>query len=317
MEHFPVARYQYSFRLKASLQLPDFAGSLLRGQLGANLRRLVCVTRAPRCDGCGIRSSCAYPTVFETPAPTRHAMQKFSHVPNAYVVEPPAPGRRVIEGGEALHFGLVLIGRALGQLALVTLALQRAFEQGLGSGGARTQGELTSLAWQQPEAGGTRLVEIWSRDDGRITAHDATLPLPAPTPHERLRLDFETPLRLQSQGRPLTVSEMTPRKLIADLLRRITLLNEFHASFPESVVDAASLVRAAAVLEDEKRMRWMDWSRYSSRQNQEMTLGGAVGNWTLRGALGPLLPWLHLGQWLHIGKNATMGLGRYTLHSSP
>jgi hypothetical protein len=44
-----------------------------------------------------------------------------------------------------------------------------------------------------------------------------------------------------------------------------------------------------------------------------MTLGGVVGTWTLRGDLAPLLPWLWLGQWLHAGKNATMGMGRYTL----
>ena len=44
-----------------------------------------------------------------------------------------------------------------------------------------------------------------------------------------------------------------------------------------------------------------------------MTLGGALGSWTLSGELEPLLPWLQLGQWLHIGKNATMGLGQYRL----
>ena len=44
-----------------------------------------------------------------------------------------------------------------------------------------------------------------------------------------------------------------------------------------------------------------------------MTLGGALGSWTLTGELGPLLPWLRLGEWLHVGKNATLGLGRYRL----
>ena len=28
---------------------------------------------------------------------------------------------------------------------------------------------------------------------------------------------------------------------------------------------------------------------------------------------GYLLPWLWLGQWLHVGKNATMGMGGYAL----
>jgi hypothetical protein len=54
----------------------------------------------------------------------------------------------------------------------------------------------------------------------------------------------------------------------------------------------------------------------SSRQRQEMTLGGVLGRWTLSGnsaVLAQLWPWLWLGQWLHLGKNATVGLGGYRL----
>ena len=52
-----------------------------------------------------------------------------------------------------------------------------------------------------------------------------------------------------------------------------------------------------------------------------MTLGGVLGRWTLRAddtvTLSALWPWLWLGQWLHVGKNATMGMGGYTLEISP
>jgi hypothetical protein len=44
-----------------------------------------------------------------------------------------------------------------------------------------------------------------------------------------------------------------------------------------------------------------------------MVLGCAVGRWMLRGDLAPLWTLLVLGQWLHVGKNATFGLGRYWL----
>ena len=42
-----------------------------------------------------------------------------------------------------------------------------------------------------------------------------------------------------------------------------------------------------------------------------MTLGGVLGQWRIEGELGPIAHWLWLGQWLHAGKNATMGLGGY------
>ena len=36
----PIARYRFSAVVQQSLQLPDYAGSLLRGQFGAALRQV-------------------------------------------------------------------------------------------------------------------------------------------------------------------------------------------------------------------------------------------------------------------------------------
>ena len=88
---------------------------------------------------------------------------------------------------------------------------------------------------------------------------------------------------------------------------------DFERDRPGLVADAPALVHHAEALAHQTVLRWQDWSRYSSRQQQEMTLGGADGHWTLEGDLAPLLPWLWLGQWLHVGKNATMGMGGYAL----
>jgi hypothetical protein len=44
-----------------------------------------------------------------------------------------------------------------------------------------------------------------------------------------------------------------------------------------------------------------------------MTLGGVIGEWKLSGDLDELLPWFWLGQWLHVGKETTMGMGMYSL----
>ena len=75
-------------------------------------------------------------------------------------------------------------------------------------------------------------------------------------------------------------------------------------------------VALAEQVDDERQLRWFDWTRYSSRQQQEMALGGVVGQWHLHtnaDTLEQLWPWLWLGQWLHVGKNASFGLGGYRL----
>ena len=131
-------------------------------------------------------------------------------------------------------------------------------------------------------------------------------------------LHIKTPLRLQQQGKPLGVAQLTPRALVAALARRSALLMEFHAGQNGWGESARQISRQSESLSDTRNLHWFDWTRYSSRQQQEMTLGGVLGNWTLHGsaeALAALWPWLWLGQWLHVGKNATMGMGGYTLES--
>jgi CRISPR-associated endoribonuclease Cas6 len=63
----------------------------------------------------------------------------------------------------------------------------------------------------------------------------------------------------------------------------------------------------------EAHLHWRDWTRYSSRQQQEMSLGGVVGTWNLYNLPPALWPALWLGQWLYAGKNTTFGLGQYRL----
>lgn len=314
----PIARYRYTFRMAQPLQLPPYAGSLLRGQFGAALRRASCITGLPRCEPCPVRGHCPYPAIFEAPAPAQHTLQRFSHIPNPYVIEPPPFGTACIPQGHPLTFNLVLIGRALEHLPLINRALQNAFAQGIGS--QRARGTLQQIDLQHPDAAGpAQWAPIWQAGAPAIAPHNAAsaqalvtaAPYPAQT--RRIALRFTTPLRLQHQGQPVRPHALTPRKFIADLLRRISLLAEFHGGQVNAVGNVHQLVALAETLQHRRNLRWQDWSRYSSRQKQEMILGGAIGTWTFYGELTALLPWLHLGQWLHVGKNATLGLGAYQL----
>ncbi|MFM9971989.1 MAG: CRISPR system precrRNA processing endoribonuclease RAMP protein Cas6 [Burkholderiales bacterium] len=303
----PVARYRFTFRAEDNIQLPQYAGSLLRGQFGAALRRAACITGLKHCPACPLFRTCAYPAIFETPAPAQHALQKFSHVPNPYVIEPPPFGTRDIAAGAPLSFNVVLIGRALGQLPLIVYALQRALSDGLGK--QRAKAHLETVQWEDGEA----LVPVWDVERGRVLEHQPGLAVPAIEDCAAVTLHIHTPLRLQHQGKPLGANQLSPRALITTLLRRASLLFELHADLPGALADPHELATRAEQLHDKRDLRWLDWTRYSSHQHQEMTLGGVVGTWQLQGDLGTLLRWLWLGQWLHVGKSAVMGMGGYRL----
>jgi hypothetical protein len=248
----------------------------------------------------------------------------------------PAPGQTHpadLGQGSELVFHQVLVGAAIQQLALVVFAWQRALAQGLTK--SRSPADLLQVDWV--DAHGTPHT-IWHHQAPVLAAHPASLTVPdmpalpkpaampgnAPGPHgqqdaqPKLQLHIHTPLRLQHQGHPLRPDQLTPRALVAAVARRVALVLEFHALQPQWGSQVPAVVAHAQTLADTRHLQWFDWTRYSSRQQQEMTLGGVLGTWALHGpanALAAAWPWLWLGQWLHVGKNATMGMGGYTLQA--
>ncbi len=59
--------------------------------------------------------------------------------------------------------------------------------------------------------------------------------------------------------------------------------------------------------------KWREFRRWSNRQNDEMLLGGFVGDLKLSGNLAPYLPLLYFGEHIHLGKQTTFGLGQYEI----
>ena len=244
-------------------------------------------------------------------------------------MEPPELGPRLLGAGDPLVFHMVLVGHAIDQLPLIILALQRALAQGLTK--ARIPSDMVRVDHMD---GSGAAHPIWHLMRPQLAEHTATLSVPGPhsTPADgaieqvtesnrtEISLYITTPLRLQQQGQPLGVGQLEPRALIAALARRAALLMEFHAGLQGWGEAARTVTRLSETLHDTQKLHWHDWTRSSSRQQQQMTLGGVMGNWTLfanePATLDAIWPWLWLGQWLHIGKNATMGLGCYTLENS-
>lgn len=310
---FPLARYRLEWQASTALRLPDYAGSMLRGAFGHALRQLACMTRQKDCAGCPLLASCPYPAIFAPQPPATHALQKFTQIPVPYVIEPPEWGARQINEGEAFSFNLVLIGRALRELPLIILAWRRAFARGVGSGDGTA--ELLGVI----HCGQAQETEIHRPETGTIAPHTQEIAFnTAPSDgaeQTELTLHFSTPLRLQKNGHALPPEKLDARTLLMALVRRASLLAEFHANGPLTA-DFAALLAASAGIQDSKTLVWQDWARFSSRQQQKMVLGGVIGDWTLRGPIAPFIPFLRLGEWLHVGKEAAFGLGRYTLGSS-
>lgn len=304
--NLPVARYRFRVHVLDALRLPDYAGSLLRGAFGHALRRIACMTRLNDCNQCPLQGTCPYPLIFEAPAPGERHSLLLTRAPNPYVIEPPAPGARLLESGEGFEFAMVLIGQALAQLPLVVLAWESALAEGLGK--ARSRCQLLDVHCEDdPEP-------VYRAGHPQVRGHRPQ-PLPPPAAARHLRLQLLTPLRLQKDGQCVGRRELDARTLLVALARRVQALHDLHQP-GQPRIDFAALAERAARIELQGELRWFDWTRYSNRQQREMTLGGLLGEVQLSGELDELLPLLHLGQWLHLGKNATFGLGHYRIRAT-
>ena len=299
----PIARLHLTVRAEGPLQLPPYAGSMLRGAFG---HALLALSPLPHTDGkpCALHASCPYCQLFAAPPLPAHSLQKFSYMPQPYVIEPPTGGAQQLQAGQSFGFGLVLIGKALGLLPTVLQAWQRALRTGLGP-----QHTPCTLVDIYDENGTQRL----SNKREQLSNLSTTLP-PAPALGTQATLHFCTPLRLQVQGKPVRAGQLTARDLLIALARRHQLLCDVHLGAAAPQYDFKTLVeQVQAVALQAQDLHWFDWGRYSQRQKQEMQLGGLLGAVTLHGDLAPFAELLHFGQWLHVGKNASFGLGGYRL----
>ncbi|MCP5197790.1 MAG: CRISPR system precrRNA processing endoribonuclease RAMP protein Cas6 [Gammaproteobacteria bacterium] len=302
----PLACYRFRFRATVDLRLPAYTGSAWRGAFGRALKHLVCITDEPACPSCPFYRSCIYPYLFETPPdPNVGKLTKYTAAPHPYVLIPDDHHGQVATD-QTLSVDVHLLGHGNRHLPYVIHALNQAGQRGLG----QDRGALELLGVAQADG------EDWR---GIYTPGDDLNPLPptvsvTPPCPARLMLRLLTPLRLTNEGRLVSQDRFRFHHLFSSLLRRISLLMAFHTDDPLET-DFAGLTRMARSVELScARLHWHEWTRFSSRQDTLVKMGGLVGEIELSGLnLEPFWPYLWLGQWIHAGKGAVMGLGRYQI----
>lgn len=303
---YPLARYRFEFSVTNSIRLPEYAGSTLRGAFGHALRSLACMTRAKTCDGCMLASSCAYTHLFEPQKPTTGTLV-LSTPPVPYIIEPPAWGAKHYAPGQKIVFHFTLVGNAVAQLPLCIMAWRRAFARGIGPGDGTA--EIIQVVHETQAQENT----IYTMGEV-VKQHPHLIELPAQTAPPSVTLQFITPLRLQDNGRALPPNKLTPRPLITGLVRRASLLAEhYHGITLYSPIQLTEISNAANHTQAEINMQWQDWTRRSARQQRTMQLGGCTGQMTLKGDLSPFWDAIRIGELLHVGKEASFGLGQYRI----
>jgi hypothetical protein len=309
--HLPLGRYRIGLQAIDEISFRDYSGSAWRGLFGHALKRTVCVTREPHCSECMLYHSCVYSWIFETPPPKdSKIMRRYPAAPHPFILSPEFSLRKT-PARKQINIALTLVGKANQYLPYVVETFRRMGEQGIGSSKSRfklihlkQQIDSTQDSWQMLYENGRLL-----KPADPLTPKLLALP-------KSLEIIFITPLRIRSDGQLMNPDRFAFRPFLSGLLRRLSALSYFHTDTPLEC-DFRALVKLAGLVKvQEKQLQWHDWTRYSSRQKTTMKMGGLLGSIKLSGEqVEPFWPVLHLGQWVHAGKGAVMGLGKYEINS--
>jgi hypothetical protein len=285
--------FHITLQAQRPIAWPHFAGSRIRGAWGRALRQAACITGKPTCEGCAVRTQCAYGVVFDPAIPAQPLHPSFQNGIPAYLIQVSALGARQLQPGEAIGFTLRLLAGTESHHNLVEHVLRDTVNQHLFKPGdcalQAIERQNLPVAEAAPETEGPKLSSV--------------------------HLQWLTPMRLQHQGKPLfRPQDLNAATLTSAVWRRYLQWCQLAHQTPSATQAPLDAARHCTL--DTRGLQWHDISRYSNTQQKHLPLGGLLGRSVLTGpssALKTLLPLLRLGEQLHIGKETVFGLGQYQL----
>ena len=318
LQNFRFARYRLTYTVQEPLTMPAYKGNIFRGRFGYILRHVACIGRDGQCEKqCEFPDQCVYSKCFETPVPKDSpVLRGQTFAPHPFVLEPPRTGTRTYVPGDTFSHNLILIGEAIEVLPWLIFAFYRMAEQRIGLKNELGRCELTkveSLPADDSEPSQTiYTAETEMLSDEGIVLHLDDVIAAAPHLTDQLHLEFLTPTSIKVNGK--WTSQLTFETFIRNLLRRLRFLNYFHCGEDlDTEVDARGLIEMAGAVTHESRLLWLQRGRYSHREKAVVPMSGFMGPIHFEGDMTPFLPFIYLGEYLHIGHHTAFGYGQYRI----
>jgi hypothetical protein len=222
----------------------------------------------------------------------------------------------IFQPGELLSFRLLLFGKGIRYFPWFIVALQSLEQFGIGKG--RRKLELLEIHSVHPLSGMSKPIYLCDSETGLLPNESLLV-------HEEeiiqrtqdfsgsdITLEFLTPTRIKSKswGEKRTFVE-----LMRAILRRAQLLSKSYGRGVSS--DRNELLKDAENIALKlDKLKWYDWKRYSMRRQDEEPKGGVIGRISYASEKLPIfMPYLLLGQLMHVGKGYVYGMGKYVVRN--
>lgn len=310
--------YEFDIRALNSLHFSAFSGPSFRGGFGSVLRQLACVTGMSDCGSCPVLRECPFTQLFNCAAP--EGDQHFSkelQVPRPFIID--APEQREASQGQHMRFRLALSGRSAQLLSYVVLAFRQLGLVGIGRGRGRY--ELVSVTCIDPL--NRRLpCQVYDGNQNRMYANNSfSIAFSTVTDQyaslqvRKLKVHFRSPTHLKAGGRAVHEPPEFEHMLRA-VLRRYSDLSALYGEKRPNL-DYRQLIELSKEIQlTASNLNYFRQQGFSQRKGEETPTEGITGSVIYEGDLTPFMPYLIYGQWLHIGKQATFGMGKYDLETA-
>jgi hypothetical protein len=252
-------------------------------------------------------------------------LSKYQDIPRPFVFRAPQSQKARFGEGERFEFDLVLIGRALDFLPYFVLAFRELAAEGIGLNRAKCKlerVEAIELSGDAEKINGCASKVIYNADDQLFHSNgNGTLAswidsriqtfsfVNGNGTAPRINMQFLTPTFLKAEGDVIRKPEF--HHVFKRLRDRINALSTFFGTGPLNVDFKGLGERAEKIRTASSRFEWIERARTSSKTGQRHELSGFAGEATYEGDLAEFLPWLALGELVHVGKHTAWGNGWY------
>lgn len=314
----------FTVRATTVLSLDMYSGAALRGSFFHALWTRFCTNKsAITCASCPLHEACPVSAIV---APLREDNVGGQDIQRPYVIIPPQEGAHRYQPGEPFSFGMTLFGHIINLLPYIMLSISELETEGLGQRLDENTKQRGRFHVEQVE-----VIHPWTQQRQTIyTAGNPLVNTPIISVHvadcldratklnpQSVTLTFLTPLRLVDREHLIKRAELRP--LVQRLLERYYALEHYYgnAELTLSKEDRDHLLQQAETSTcSSDQTTWQDIRSYSNRQKRATPIGGLIGQATFTGDLTELLPYLLIGELIHIGKNAVKGNGWYKIAES-
>ncbi len=316
LEKLRFAVFEFVLAPEQTIVFPEFKGNVFRGALGKTLRHLTCAFKEKKCTDCLIHDKCIYSKIFESIHTTDNSILKnvenaphpfVLYIPEQHSLEYPVKPGAVVPENSKILFSLTLVGEAIEYISYFILAFEEIGKKGIGKTKAPFKIEKVQCAGKHiydPE------MKKITRDFPLVYGRDF---IKEETQVQSITMEMESPLRLKF-GRKFQ-KYISFDMLVPNLLRRIQLLSALYCEGPPRVDFKELIEKAKEVKVSDSEIHWEEQRRFSFRQERTLSLGGVSGSIEFTGNISPYMPFLRIGEYLHVGKGTAFGLGKIKINA--